>query len=96
MCVELARRRLSVLKRHLAEQHKQDLAAVLARLDQADRLKAAQPERARAIYRAVIELYEGDRWAAEAVDRARRALNQSGAAAAAGSVPTDRAQPEDQ
>ncbi len=92
VCVELARGRLATLEERLAEQHQQDLQAVLARLDQADRLRAAlaerteqpeqpdeaqQMERFRAVYRAVVELYGDEPWAAGAVERARRALGAS-------------------
>jgi len=63
----------------------QDLQAVSARLDQADRLRAEQPERARAVYRAVVELYEDEAWAAEAVRRASRALGELDSSSARGS-----------
>ena len=40
----------------------------------ADAMRQSEPERARAMYQAVIELYGDKPWAAEAVGRARKAL----------------------
>ena len=44
-------------------------------LAEADRLRATDPARARAIYEAVIELYADKSWAADAVRHAQKALS---------------------
>lgn len=74
-CLELARRRLARMREDLRNviQNQSDL--VEKRLDEADQLQADNPEQADAIRRAVISLYQEKPWAAELVDRARRALN---------------------
>ena len=46
------------------------------RLDAADALRKSEPERAKAMYRAVVELYGEKPWAADAVRRARDALQK--------------------
>jgi serine/threonine-protein kinase len=73
-CLELARRQLARLKEQFDAPAADRLKLLMSRLDEAERLRAAEPERARAMYRAVIELYGGKPWAAEAVGRARAAL----------------------
>lgn len=77
MCLELARRRLDRLRRQLDQQTAERLALVQDRLELADRLLPTQPQRAREMYRAVIELYRDKPWAVEAVGRARNALATS-------------------
>jgi serine/threonine protein kinase len=74
MCLELARRRLAQLREQLDRQTAQQLALVDDRLDQAQQLSRTQPEHARSMYRAVIELYTDKPWAAQAVRRARQGL----------------------
>jgi hypothetical protein len=73
-CVELARRRVAQLREQLDMQAQEHLALILDRLDEADRIRPRDPVRAEAAYRAVLELYAGKPWAAEAVHRARQAL----------------------
>ncbi|MEE8450418.1 MAG: serine/threonine-protein kinase [Thermoguttaceae bacterium] len=73
-CLELARWRLEQLHAQLDEKMGQHANMVADRLDEADRVLASDPEHARAIYEAVIELYNNKPWAAEAVERAREAL----------------------
>jgi hypothetical protein len=51
-----------------------ELALVQSRLDQADVLGVRDPDAARAIRRAVIELYQDKDWAAPVVQRAKKAL----------------------
>ena len=80
-CVELARRRIEQLSAELEAARGDIRAAILARLDEADRLAKKDPDKATAIYRAVVALYSHKAWAADLVDRARRSL--SGAAAPA-------------
>ena len=75
-CLELARWRLEQLHDQLDEKMGQHAEMVEDRLDEADRVAASDPEHARAIYEAVIELYNNKPWAAKAVERAREALKQ--------------------
>jgi serine/threonine protein kinase len=73
-CLELARRRLERLRREVDQRVPGQRAAIADRLDLAERLAETDPESARAMRQAVVELY-GDRpWAAEGVARARAAL----------------------
>jgi hypothetical protein len=51
------------------------LTLLSERLDRADQLAASEPARARAIRKAVVELYQEKPWAAAAVNRARQALS---------------------
>jgi hypothetical protein len=76
-CLELARRRLEKLREQLAEAAPDHLALIQGRLDQADALQQDEPQRAREIREAVVELYRGKPWAAEAVRRAEEALAAS-------------------
>ncbi|WP_425400475.1 serine/threonine protein kinase [Aeoliella sp.] len=69
--VELARRQLGNLESVVAKQNKTDLATLTARLDAAEKLSEDNPEQAKAICLAVIELYEEQAWATELVDRAQ-------------------------
>jgi len=74
-CVELARRRIEQLSAELEAARDDIRAAILARLDEADRLASKDPDKATAIYRAVVALYSNKSWAADLVDRARRSLS---------------------
>jgi serine/threonine-protein kinase len=80
-CVELARRRVAQLREQLDMQAQEHLALILDRLGEADRIRPRDPVRAEAVYRAVLELYAGKPWAAEAVHRAQQALAAKPAAA---------------
>ncbi len=73
-CAELARRRLAQLKEQFNAPAGDCNKFLAERLDEADRLGRTDPERAKTIYRAVIELYARKPWAAAAVRRARDAL----------------------
>jgi serine/threonine-protein kinase len=73
-CMELAERRMALLRQQVEADAPHHLALLRDRLDRADRLRATQPAQAEAVYRAVIELYQNRPWAAEAVRRARSAL----------------------
>ena len=73
-CLELARRRLAQLNEQLEQQVEQQIAMLEDRLEQARQLSRTEPERARSMYRAAIELYQDKPWAAEAVNRAREGL----------------------
>ena len=74
-CLELARRRLKRLRTQLDQQTGRHLELVQDRLDWAEQ-PTTDPNRAAAIYRAVIELYRDKPWAADAVRRARTHLNK--------------------
>jgi hypothetical protein len=76
-CVALARQRLSELRKQFESQTQEQLATVEQRLDRADELRKTAPQRAAAIYRAVIELYGGKNWAKSVVSRARSALEKT-------------------
>ena len=70
----LARRRLESLQEQI-ERNTPDLLAWLEdRLDQADKISEEDPEAARGIRQGVVDLHGDKPWAAEVVDRARRAL----------------------
>jgi hypothetical protein len=73
-CLELARRRLAQLNEQLGQQVDQQIAMLEDRLEQAQQLSRTEPERARSMYRAAIELYQDKPWAAEAINRAREGL----------------------
>jgi eukaryotic-like serine/threonine-protein kinase len=73
-CVELARRHLKQVRQEIAAVTAEQLPQLQARLDRADELKATEPDRAAAMYRAVVELYSPKPWAAPAVERAKAAL----------------------
>lgn len=75
-CLELARRRLTQLKKQLAPAiaNQQDL--LQGRLDEADRIEATDPKEADAIRRAVITLYGEKEWAQPYVQRAEAALQR--------------------
>ncbi len=77
-CLTLARRRLAQLRAELENEKYtvEQLTALRERLDAADALRPRDPERARAMYRAVVELYGDKSWAAEATRRAREALTE--------------------
>jgi serine/threonine-protein kinase len=76
LCLELARRRLEQLRLEQDRALIDLLASVDERLNEAERYRESQPQRAATIYRALIELYGQKTWAASAVARARRALNE--------------------
>lgn len=73
-CLELARRRIVQLQEQLQRSATDHLDLIMDRLDKADSFESTDPTRAKAMRRAVIELYEGKPWAAEAVERARTVL----------------------
>ena len=74
--VQLAKRRVPTLRADLAKQREQQSAALNERLAAAERLQATNPQRAAAIYRAILSLHEGDAWAAPVVEKARRGLSE--------------------
>jgi hypothetical protein len=72
-CLDLARKRLHELQENVKQYAAEHLQQLDRQLDHADRIEAADPEGARKIREAVVELYSGKHWAQDAVDRARRA-----------------------
>lgn len=74
-CLELARRQLKELKEKVGRSAADHLTLLAERLDRADTVASSEPDRARAIRKAVVELYQEKPWAAEAVRRARQALS---------------------
>ena len=77
-CLELARRRLKQLGEQIDRSTAIELAWIQSRLDQADEISAREPAAARAMRRAVIELYQDKDWAAPVVQRAKKALPGEG------------------
>jgi serine/threonine-protein kinase len=75
-CLTLARRRLAQLRQEEAEHTGEQLDLLQQRLDAADQARSSDPQRAQAMYRAAIELYGDKPWAADAVRRAREALEK--------------------
>jgi hypothetical protein len=73
-CLVLARRRIEPLRKEVEERAAGQRAIIEARLDAADALRREDPERARAMYRAVIVLYGDKPWASDAVRRAEASL----------------------
>ncbi len=71
----LAQRRLARLRKELEKHANDQLALLRERLDAADAMRQSDPKQARAIYRAVVELYGERPWAAEVVRRARESLD---------------------
>lgn len=73
-CLDLVRRQMKRLRIQLAKSSPEMLAAVEERLKHAEELRNKDPERARAIWQALIALYGDKAWAAEAIQKAREAL----------------------
>jgi serine/threonine-protein kinase len=70
--VQFARRLLERLRDTQAEQSARQVASLRERLTTAEDLSVTDPQGAAAMYRAIIDLYENDAWAAEIVADARR------------------------
>jgi hypothetical protein len=73
-CLELARRKLVQLRSEVAQYAPQHLEDIERQLNRADQLADGEPEAARAMWQAVIELYGEKPWASEAVRRAEDSL----------------------
>jgi serine/threonine-protein kinase len=74
--VQLAKRRLATLQTTITKQREAQLADLRERLQAANRLANSAPQRAAAMYRAIIELHVNDQWAAEVVQEARSQLDK--------------------
>jgi serine/threonine-protein kinase len=77
-CVLLATRRAARLKTAAQKYVEEHVTAQTERLDHADALQATEPDTARQIRQAVIQLYREKPWAAEFVERAKKALDAAG------------------
>ena len=73
-CLELARRRLRQLEQEIKLSSGDRLTLIRARLDRADQIADSDPDTARSIREAVVELHGGKAWAEDVVRRAREAL----------------------
>jgi hypothetical protein len=74
LCLVSARLRLEELQKEVDRIAKEQLVVLGQRLDDADSLRAKEPDRAMAVYRAVVRLYSDKPWAAAAVGRAQKAM----------------------
>jgi hypothetical protein len=74
-CLELARRRLAQLDEQIGVGIDSRLANVKNMVNRADELMKTDPQQARKMYNAVVELYAEKPWAAEAVKRAQDAIS---------------------
>jgi hypothetical protein len=72
--IRLARAEVALLGNQLAEDHRQDLAAIEAQLVAADAQRASDPAAAQKTWQAIVTLYGDKPWAARLVDQARQAL----------------------
>lgn len=76
--VRLARQRIGSLTSDIHKQREQELAVLQERLGVARQLRAARPEQAAAICRAIVNLHGNDKWAVAAVAEARSLLASLG------------------
>ena len=74
MCLILAEQRLAQLRDEVEKRSAEQLSLLQNRLNVADALRQTEPEQAKAMYRAVMELYSDKPWAADAVNHARKGL----------------------
>jgi hypothetical protein len=74
LCLILAGRRLTQLREEVKKRSAEQLSLLQNRLNAADTLWKSEPEQAKTMYRAVVELYCDKPWADDAVRRARKAL----------------------
>jgi len=75
-CIQLAKQRLGEFRQQYEVQSREQLTIVEERVKRADELRKTNPQRANAIYRAVLVLYENKAWAKHVVQRARAALEK--------------------
>ncbi len=75
--LELARRKLKQLDEQSQHEAPDHLAVIDNSLREADRLRPADPAKARAIWSSIVELYGEKLWAAERVARAKAALQET-------------------
>jgi eukaryotic-like serine/threonine-protein kinase len=75
-CLIVARRRLAQLRTEVDKFAADQLAVLREHLKAADAMRQTDPQQARIMYRAVVELYADKPWAAEAVHHARESLQK--------------------
>lgn len=73
-CLELARRKLDKLHKDVAAYTQEHRDRIAGQLDRADSMTAEDPDAAKKIWRAVLELYDGKPWATDFVAQARQKL----------------------
>jgi hypothetical protein len=76
IAVQLAQRKVESLQDAVGRERTAQLAALRERLDVAQRLSKVDATRAAAMYRAVIDLHQGNAWAADVVATARERLTE--------------------
>jgi hypothetical protein len=74
--VELAKRRIVSLRKDISKQRDAQLVDIRERLETAAAFGQREPQKAVAIYRAIVDLHEREPWAAEAVAEARNRLKK--------------------
>jgi hypothetical protein len=74
--VLLAKRRIQSLRAEVAKQREQQLADLNERLMTASQLKTSNPDRAAAIFQAIVNLHADDAWAADVVQKARDGIGE--------------------
>jgi eukaryotic-like serine/threonine-protein kinase len=74
--VQLAKRRITALQTTIAKRRDVQLADLRERVQAARDLADRDPERAAAMYRAIINLHANDEWATEVVQEARSQLDK--------------------
>jgi serine/threonine-protein kinase len=72
--VQLAERRLAALQTSIAKQRDVQLADLRERVQAAQQLADSYPQRAAAMYQAIVDLHSHDEWAAEVVQEASNQL----------------------
>jgi eukaryotic-like serine/threonine-protein kinase len=75
--LELCRRKLKQLEEQSHHEAPDHLAVIDAGLREAEKLRAKDPSKARAIWSGIVELYADKPWAADRVARAKTALSES-------------------
>jgi hypothetical protein len=75
-CLDVARQQAKRLSAEIAATKKEQGEWLDQRLKQAEMLAGKQPATAKAIYRAIIELYGDRAWATSRVEQARKSLGQ--------------------
>jgi hypothetical protein len=72
--VQLAERRQKTLQDEIAKQRQVQLADLRERLQTAEQLTESNPQRAAAMYQAIVSLHANEAWAADIVQEARGQL----------------------
>jgi eukaryotic-like serine/threonine-protein kinase len=75
-CVQLAKKQLLTLRGDVDKQVSRQLVVIRERLAAAAQLRGHDPDRARDIYQAIVDLYGKDAWAADVVAEATRQVGR--------------------